>query len=309
MTVGRKIVRAALSRLGRRLGSRIDHWRVLQRTRRLARTAPARRGRNPLPAPLIVSLTSFPPRFGILHRTVESLLAQSIRPDHIILWIAEADLPLLPGKVRSLEKRGITIRGCEDIGSYKKLIFALAEHPEAFVATADDDIYYEPRWLEELVSAAEPFEKVIVCQRAHRIKLGRDGSAAPYDEWGVNVLDAAARRPSTDLVPTGCGGVLYPPHSLSAEVADVALFQRLCPTADDLWFYWMGRKAGSKVVKAGNRFSMIEWPLADSHALSEANAGGGNDRQIRNLEAEFGNPVSLGPGGEDAPPSARQEGS
>jgi hypothetical protein len=301
--------RAARSSLGPWLGHRIDFWRTLRRTRKIARTAPVRRGRNPLPAPLIVSLTSFPPRFGVLHLTLESLLDQSVRPDRIILWIAEQDLPLLPGRVRSLEKRGITIRGCPDIGSYKKLIFALRENPDAFIVTADDDTYYEPRWLEELVSAAEPSEKVIVCHRAHRIKVDGSGKIAAYGEWGVNVLDAAARRPSTDLVPTGCGGVLYPPGSLSPEVLDVERFRRLCPTADDLWFYWMGRKAGSKVVKTGSRFSMIEWPLRDARALCETNAAGGNDRQVRNLEAEFGNPVSFGARRKGASAGSREEGS
>jgi hypothetical protein len=234
----------------------------------------------------------------VLHLTLDSLLKQSVRPDRIILWIAEEDLPKVPRRVRALEARGVTIRGCPDIGSYKKLIFALEEHPDAFIATADDDMYYEPHWMEEMVSAAEPSEKVIVCHRAHRIRIAESGAIAPYDEWEVNVRDDSARRPSTDLMPTGCGGILYPPGSLSPEVTDIALFQRLCPTADDLWFYWMGRRAGSKVVKAGERFPMIEWPMLDAQALSELNWAGGNDRQIRNLEEEFGNPMRL-----KAPPS------
>ena len=47
--------------------------------------------KHQLPAPLIVSLTSYPVRFKTLPKTLKCLLNQSIIPDKIILWIAYED--------------------------------------------------------------------------------------------------------------------------------------------------------------------------------------------------------------------------
>ena len=125
-------------------------WQVLRRMR------PHR-----LPGVLVVSLTSYPPRFGTLALTLRSLLCQTVRPDHLILWIAPADFALLPQSVRRLQARGLTIRLAEDIKSYKKIIPALDQFPDAFIVTADDDLFYWQSWLEELVKGAEPSAPVV----------------------------------------------------------------------------------------------------------------------------------------------------
>lgn len=78
---------------------------------------------------------------------------------------------------------------------------------------------------------------------------------------------------------------------MAAEVSDRSLFKRLAPTADDLWFYWMARRAGTKFMKVGGKFAMMEWPNPRTPRLWDVNREGENDRQIRNLEAEFGNPI------------------
>ncbi len=266
------------------------HWQA----NRLARgklAGPARP--HGLPAPLMVSLTSYGPRFPVLHLTLRSLLRQTVAPDQILLWIAQEDLARLPRKVLELSSAGITIRSCEDVRSYKKLVFALEEHPDAFIAIADDDVFYEPTWLEQLVRGYDPAEPTIVCGRAHRVRLGPDGHIAPYRAWEPAVTDEPSRRPSSDLLPTGCGGVLYPPRSLHPDVTRRELFEQLSPSADDLWFYWMARRAGSKYKVAGDKFRIIEWPREQQDSLFARNAAGENDRQIRLLEQRFGNPIDL----------------
>ena len=275
----------------------LHQWRWARarwRARSLGRGAPRTPRPHNLPAPLYVSLTSHAARFGMLPHTLRSLLRQSVRPDGILLWIAHEDIPRLPRKIARLASRGIIIRECADLRSYKKLVFALAEFPDAFIVTADDDLYYPPTWLETLVEAVDPAEKTILCHRAHRIAFNEDGGVAPYDSWQWEVQDEAARRPSTDLVPTTGAGALYPPHCLSSEVTDAQLFQRICPTADDLWFYAMARRAGTLVMKAAGRFRVVPWPGARESSLWAINEGGGNDRQIRNLEEAFGKPLGSG---------------
>lgn len=288
---------ARVKRFGRRilpqwLTFRIDLLRTVSASRRLvAKSGKVAVRHHSLRKPLILSLTSFEPRFATLHLTLKSLLNQSVAPDQIILWIAHEELPLLPARVRRLAATGISIRGCEDIGSYKKLIYALEEFPDAYIATADDDLFYEPRWLETMVSTADISEKVVVCHRAHRIAIDEIGRIAPYESWARNVQDPSSRTPCADLVPTTGGGALFPPRSMAAEVSDRSLFKRLAPTADDLWFYWMARRAGTKFMKVGGKFAMMEWPNPRTPRLWDVNREGENDRQIRNLEAEFGNPI------------------
>jgi hypothetical protein len=295
MNPGRPIKRAVRSKLPRWIVDRMEFWRVLWRTHRLSWTAPRRKTPHYLPGPLIVSLTSYPLRFNNLHLTLKSLLNQSVKPDKLVLWIAHGDLPLLPARVRRLERCGVTIRPCEDIGSYKKLIFALEEYPEGFIVTADDDMFYAPRWLEALMSGVDPGEKIIVCHRAHRITIEEDGAIAPYANWKKGAQDVPPLIPSKDLLATGCAGILYPPGSLSPEVSRKELFQQLCSSADDLWFYWMARRAGSTVMKTGAEFPLIEWPSRRPRpsSLWDINRVGGNDQQIKNLEEAFGNPLNF----------------
>ena len=96
--------------------------------------------RNPK---LIVSLTSFPQRMYDVHYCLYSLLTQQLKPDKLILWLAESQFPNkekdIPQKVLSLKENGLEIRWCEDMGAYKKLLPSLKEYPDDIIVTADDD--------------------------------------------------------------------------------------------------------------------------------------------------------------------------
>jgi hypothetical protein len=271
----------------RRLAALRDHIvgrRLVARAERRL-TCANQRQRHGLPGELIVSLTSYPPRFGTLHLTLACLLDQSVEADRVILWIAHDDIDQLPIAVRRLEERGLEIRVCDDLRSFKKLVPALEAFPDAFIATADDELYYSRDWLETLVEGTEP--AVISCHRTHRIKRTAEGSICPYLEWDLDVQDAKARRPSSDILPTGGAGALYPPYSLGPRVTDRAVFQRLCPDGDDLWFYWCARMTGTLHKKVGGRMRLLMWPSSQNSSLWESNETGGNDRMIAALEHEF----------------------
>ena len=239
-----------------------------------------------LPGEVILSLTSHPPRFAMLRRALDSLLRQTVAPDRILLWIADQDLAQLPNEVRQLESRGLEIRSCADLKSFNKLIPALEAFPDAFIATVDDDILYPVDLLERLVGGSEP--AVITCNRAHRIRRRPDGALAPYFQWELNVADAPAREPSTDIIPIGVGGVLYPPGTLHPMFADRSMFQRLCPQGDDLWFYWCARAAGTRHRKVGEAMLLPLLSGSQETNLWAANLAGGNDRMIAALQAELG---------------------
>lgn len=263
-------------------------WAVRSRTgRRIVRTT---QRPHRLPRRLFVSLTSYPARFPTLHLTLRSLINQTVAPDGILLWIAHQDMAQLPEPVRALQDCGVIIRSCDDLRSYKKLIFALEEFPEDFLVTADDDLYYPPHWLETLVGGFDPDRPVVTCHRVHRIKWDSEGHFAPYGKWEKNVHDDASRTPSADLIPTTGHGVLYFPGCFSPEVSNRGLFLELAPEADDLWFYWMTRRSGSYYQKVGQNFPWVAWPTSQRDSLFSRNGAGGNDQQIASLMTAFGRP-------------------
>jgi hypothetical protein len=253
-----------------------------------------------LPSPLIISLTSYPPRFASLALTLKCLLTQSIAPNRIILWIAKDDICSLPEAVLALRAHGLEIASTSDLRSFKKLTPAVSRFPAAFIATADDDVYYPSTWLAELVAGYRPDRCEVPAQRVHRIVRNGEGAPAPYLFWE---LDIEAGPASPLNMATGVGGVLYPPGSLHPDVTDASLFMRLCPTNDDLWFYFMIRRAGWQVRKVGTRRLYLPWPRSQRVALQHENVGpqGCNDAQFARLIAEFGSPF------EEARPTWRAE--
>lgn len=243
-----------------------------------------------LDTPLIVSLTSYPPRFASLHLVLQSLLRQSVRADRVILWLHAPDREALPP---ACQLPGVEIRTCPDWRSYKKIVPTLIEAPEAHIVTADDDVYYGPDWLERLTARAGAG---VVAHRAHRVVLDRAADAASggparprsYDDWQRNIETPAA---GPLIFPTGVGGVLYAPGVFHPDVTDAALFQELAPSADDVWLYWMHRLAGSRPEKIGGRFRITEWPGTQEHNLRGTNlVGDGNDRAVRAMLDRYGWP-------------------
>ncbi len=85
-----------------------EHHRLLEPIMRLrARTVYAMRNVRPrrhhgLPNPLVVSLTSYPPRFPTLHLTLMTLLSQQVLPDRVVLYVFEGDHASLPRDVVAL---------------------------------------------------------------------------------------------------------------------------------------------------------------------------------------------------------------
>jgi hypothetical protein len=250
-----------------------------------------RRGKpSGLDLPLVLSLTSYPPRFSTLALTLKSLLLQSIRPDYVELWVSHKDMASLPASVLALREHGLSIRSCADTRSYKKIIPALAAHPDAVIVTADDDAYYWPTWLEELVAAYDPDREEVLCHRGHRIVCRSDGLPAPYRTWEFDTGDVSASRAT---FPTGLGGVLYRPGIFLPDVVRDDLFQAYCPTGDDIWLFWMAALNGARFRKVGPARRFILWRGVQDVALYNQNALGSdrNDVQIAAMIQAYGFPL------------------
>lgn len=198
---------------------------------------------------IIVSLTTYPARIKYIHTVIESLMMQTVKPNRLILWLAEEQFPKkekeLPENLLVLKKYGLKIEWCDDLRSYKKLIPTLKKYPDAIIITADDDMYYHPKMVQRLYEAYLKEPRCIHCHRVSKFYM-HNGEfktiAGGYDIYN---------HPSYLHKLTGCSGSCYPPHSLPEDMTDENLFMNLAPTNDDIWFWLMGVLAGLKcnVVK------------------------------------------------------------
>lgn len=272
-------------------------WRE-RRARRTVEESWALRGDGPPEGPaeagLVVSLTSHAPRFATLTPTLKSLMLQTMRPERVVLWIGHRDVPLIPAEVRALVEAGLEIRACEDLGPHTKYVHALREWPDARIAICDDDTYYRPEWLADLVADDRPGE--IPCHRIHRIALDEDGFPEPYRLWEH---DCEARDASRLNFPTGVGGALLRRDRFDDRVLDIHAARALCPTTDDLWLYAMARLAGTRFRLAGPYEPLVVWRTSQDTALWRTNVvEGANDRAMAAVVARFGVESLFGRGAE-----------
>jgi len=196
----------------------------------------------------------------------------------------------LPREVLDLKANGLEIRSCKDLKSFKKIIPALEHFPSAYLVTADDDLYYEPTWLETLATGVIPHEPVIVCRRAHRPCWLGD-RFAPYADWEHDITTGGLIDEC--IFPTTGAGTLFPPGSLAPETADERCFLELSPTADDVWLFVMALRAGAHFRQVGGGFAQIGWDDSQGSSLMKSNLVGGNDRQLAAVLNHFGIPHFL----------------
>jgi hypothetical protein len=194
---------------------------------------------------LIISLTSFPARIGNACLTIESLFKQDLRPSKIILVLSKEEFPdkVLPLGIQKQIKRGLEILWIsQNMRSFNKLLPARERFPDYTIVTFDDDILYESWRLRKLVESSQ--------ERPHAI-IGHRGSVVTKDSNGfsryVTWPNAGPKTPSELCFLTGAGGILYPPYTLRLELLlDFDLALKLCPLADDIWFWVVARNSGAK---------------------------------------------------------------
>lgn len=238
---------------------------------------------------VIVSLTSFPAAIKYAIPTIESLLKGSVLPDRIVLYLTYSqfgDKGLPPELMALVEENPIfEVRNYDrDIRSYRKLIPALADFPEAVIVTVDDDVCYHKDMLRDLLRLHREFPDTVLAHRAKRIKPGK-----PYKTWSkYRWYDFLFCRVHSGYknIQTGVGGVLYPKDSLKKEMLDADLFTSIAPTADDIWFWAAAVANGVPVMPVPfghNKPRGLGKPKELS--LKTVNFKSGTDRNAEALEA------------------------
>jgi hypothetical protein len=257
--------------------------------RRLAPTAD--------PCGVIVSLTSYPARIAHAWIAIETMLRQDQPPDRIVLVLADEEFPArtVPRSLQRQQRRGLEILWTPRNGrSHDKLVPTRLAHPDATIITIDDDAAYKPWVVGRLTARARELPGAVLGHRGWTITC-RDDALLPYRTWER----ASAATPASRVFLTGVGGTLYPPGSLPIDLlADTDLAQRLCPTADDVWFWALARVAGSPTHCLGLDSHRLRPEQARSPQLSTINRDQGqNDVQLARVIEHFGSLLS--PRGDD----------
>lgn len=236
---------------------------------------------------LIVSLTSYPPRFNKLFLTLKCLVCQTVKPDEVVLWVTKDDLSKLPKNVLQLHKKQlIRIKTTLDLGPGKKLIPALSEYKDSFIVTADDDIYYHKDWLIDLIKDFSN-QKTIIAHRVHKIKYD-SGVIQPYKSWDFDVTTPLAQK---NHFLTGGAGALFPPNCFYQEVINIERYLKCTAKQDDIWIYWMLRLNGYTVKPSKSGFELITWNGSDDCGLANENVVlDKNDIAIKQMLAKYGDP-------------------
>lgn len=238
---------------------------------------------------VVVSMTSFPEAIPYAVQAIHSILNGSVLPDKLILYLTFSQFAesKIPESLRSLSEKSsiFEIRNYDrDIRSYRKLLPALIDFPEAVIVTVDDDVAYHWHMLRDLLNLHSQVPNAVLAHRVKRINLGK-----PYRSWRkYRWYDFLFKRIHKSFInlQTGVGGVLYPPHSLKNEMLDVDLFSKIAPSTDDIWFW---------AATVANGFSVVPVPFGRNKprglnkprelSLKTTNFKGKTDRNLSALNA------------------------
>lgn len=235
-------------------------------------------------AKIIVSLTSFPKRINTVDIVIKTMLNQSVKPDKILLYLSKEEFEKsnIPENLLKLQNNIFQIKFCEDLKPHKKYYYVMQEYPDSIIVTIDDDILYPKDLIQKLINSYNKYPKAVSCLRGHTIKLYDEETFAPYKKWCTE--KKILNTPSLLVLPTGVGGVLYPPSCIPKYAFNKEKIKKECLYTDDLWLKWMQLKVNipAVLVSDGIKLNYIENTQEESLYLTNIESKR-NDLSWRNI--------------------------
>lgn len=237
---------------------------------------------------VIVSLTSWKPRFPIVIDAISSILSGSTLPDRIVLVVSRDDVPYLPEDVKVLASaQQLEILEYDDIGSHKKLLPVMNKYPDADIITIDDDWIYGVTFVESLLKYHNIYPKDVLCNWCLRIKANKYGNVESYRHWEKFVPNEYG---DIDLFPMSGAGALWPAHCFDKSKPDLTELDK-CPNADDIYNKVLMIRNGiiARKVPCDCHQSYANYDIVAETALSKINvSAGANNVYIQNF-VEYSN--------------------
>jgi hypothetical protein len=238
---------------------------------------------------VMVSLTTYGDRLQTVDLAIKSILAGSVQPNRIVLWLDNDTNSVLPESLVELQNLGVEIRrGIENLGAHKKYFYAFKENPNSIVITIDDDVMYPTDTVETLLKGYNAHPGCIIARRVHRMLYDSNLKILPYQQWDWEWQKGS--DPRMDIIALGVGAVLYPPHPLRSDVLDADAIKAYAQPADDIWLKVNEVLKGIPTAWAPCD-KVHPWTIPNSQktALYSSNVGGGrNDLILRDTLNYFG---------------------
>lgn len=199
--------------------------------------------------PLVVTLSSIPPRFSGLGPTLKSLLRQKAPPDEVRLYLPrhyrrfpdwDGSLPAVPEGVRIVSTE-------VDLGPATKILPAVQDFrgQDVELLLCDDDRLYDPLWTSRFLAARQAHPGAVIVEAGGFVP-GHDGGLQPRAQlrrknWRYRLLRAATlglMKPHPWLlsghvdVLKGYGGAMLQPAFMPDSAFDIP---ELLWTVDDPW--------------------------------------------------------------------------
>ena len=252
---------------------------------------------NILPPPLyeyiVVSMTSYPPRFSSVCTALKSILRQTLKPARIVVYLDVSE-SAITDEMREMRDLGVEYRfDCENLKPHTKWFYAFKEFPDSLIITVDDDIAYPDTMVENLYRTHKIHPSCVVANRVHKICFDADRKILPYNSWVYECVSDVG--PSHELFATGVGGVLYPPHVFREETFNTSRIKNECLGNDDVWLKFMELLSDVQVAWAPNPyFHLGSYVIKGSQecGLNNTNVSKSmNDVWIQNLMKVYGKDI------------------
>lgn len=238
---------------------------------------------------IIISMTSYKPRFEGICDCIKSLCVQSYKPDRICIFFGnDVNKDDLTFEMIQMEKYGVEyiFNGDENLKPHKKYYYSLQMFPNDIIITVDDDVLYPKNWLKKFINVHNKYPNSVCAWRLHKMTFS-SGKLNPYSMW----IDEyrGSKKPMYSLFPTGVGGVLYPSGCFVRDVLNKDVFMQICANADDVWLKIMYTLNDVKTVWVPNfQIDFCETRDSQKVALSSTNVRENrNDEFIANVMKEY----------------------
>ncbi len=258
----------------------------------------------------IITLSTIPPRFGMIGESLESLTQQSADIDRVILYIPRnyRRFPDYDGTLPDVPDGVEIVRIDDDLGPATKVLPAIREYQgqDVNILFCDDDRIYLKNWAQALLDGATQHPNHIVCMRGINMdfigappcqnedqpRAMRSSRKFNFDYRFKRILQqldflslfTPKHKPArmdfktsgyTDILE-GTGGVL-----LRAEFFDDTAFDipQALWAVDDVWLSGHAARKGVKIWGVGGVKSSVELPVLHQAALHNAVIDGLNRQQ------------------------------
>lgn len=209
---------------------------------------------NDLP---IVSLTSVPKRISQIKPTLVSLLKQSVPPHEIQINLGQDFFSgiEIPDFFKGLEIVKIHWTK-KDLGPATKYVPTLERYKNTnqLIIIVDDDMYYSPHLIEDLVEADRKADgKKVFCINGFKVPQDLLSASRPTDK----AIKSGSQKVG---VIEGCGGYTLRPNFVGAEnLRDLAGAPLRAHFDDDIWLSGhLSRRQIEKIqISTGKRKSLV----------------------------------------------------